>query len=156
MDVEVVADDVPANGAGGARQQAVKETSKVLLRAALANRALHPPGRDVEAGDHGLGAVAAILELLPLHMPWLERQGRRGLLQRLHPGQLVDRHRARRRLDRGGGGLLVDRADLGAFGLDVRIGLGREPKPYPMRLEVGLFLAGAPPSVAKCCPPACA
>ena len=148
MDVEVVADDVPADIAGSAREQILEEAGKVLLGTTLADRALNLPGGDVEAGDQGLGAVAAVLELLPLHLPRLERQGRRDLLERLHPGHFVDRHRTYRRIGRGGG-LLIDRADLGALGLELRIGLGREPKPHAMRLQVGRFLACARSSAAR-------
>jgi hypothetical protein len=43
----------------------------------------------------------------------------------------------------------LDRADLGAFGLKLRVGLGREPEPHAMRLQVGLFLACARPSAAR-------
>ena len=73
MDVEVVADDVPADVAGHAREQILKEAGEVSLGAALADRAANLPGGDVEAGDHGLGTVATVLELLPLHMTRLDR-----------------------------------------------------------------------------------
>jgi hypothetical protein len=39
---------------------------------------------------------------------------------------------------------MIDRADLGALGLERRIGLGGEPRPYAVRLEVGRFLACGP------------
>jgi hypothetical protein len=73
VDVEVVADEVPADVPGRAREQLIEEAGEVLLGAALADGALHAPGGDVEAGDQGLGPMAAVLELLPLHVARLER-----------------------------------------------------------------------------------
>ncbi len=63
---------MPADARGGAREQVFKEADEVLLGAALANRAQNLPGGDVEAGDDGLGTVATVLELLPLHMTRLD------------------------------------------------------------------------------------
>ncbi|KOF12867.1 hypothetical protein AC244_33205 [Ensifer adhaerens] len=42
------------------------------------------------------------------------------------------------------GGGAVDGADLSAFGLEVRIGLPREPQPEAMRLKVRLFFEKRP------------
>src|ERR1700724_661925 len=56
--------------------------------------AVHPgdfADRDIESGDQGLRAVAAILELAPLDLAGLHWQSRRGALQGLNAGHLVDR-----------------------------------------------------------------
>ena len=42
-------------------------------------------------------------------------------------------------------GAAIDVAHIDALGLEVRIGLGREPGADAMRLEVGFFLKSAPP-----------
>src|SRR5688500_9917003 len=81
-DVEVVADDAPAGRAGCACKQVLKEAGEVRFGAAVADRAMNPPGRDVKAGDQRLRAVAAVLELLPLDLARPHRQGRGDLLQR--------------------------------------------------------------------------
>src|SRR5580658_3695356 len=66
MDVEVVANDIPPCVGGGAGQQGVEKTSKVLLGAGVADHPDDFADRDIETGDQGLRAVAAILEFAPL------------------------------------------------------------------------------------------
>src|ERR1700712_3377505 len=53
--------------------------------------------------------------------------------QCLHAGHLVDRDRADVLLRRGGR-VLIDGADVGALGLELRVRLGREPTAHAMRL----------------------
>src|SRR5215475_10148859 len=91
MDVEVVANDIPPCVGGGAAQQGVEKTSKVLLGPGVADHPGDFADRDIETGDQGLRAVAAILEFAPLDLARLYRQPRRDALQRLNAGHLVDR-----------------------------------------------------------------
>ena len=107
-------------------------------------------GRHVESRNHRLRAVADVFELPPGDLARLDRQVRGGALQRLHAGHFVDRHRANVLLRRRGR-LMIERTDLGAFALELRVRLGREPAAHAMRLEVGLFLKSARPSRARCC-----
>src|SRR5271154_2188177 len=137
MDVEVVANDIPPCVGGGAGQQAVEKTSKVLLGAG--------------AADQGLRAVAAILEFAPLDLARLHRQSRCDALQRLNAGHLVDRDCAMALVGAGCG--LVNLTNISAFGVKGRIGFGRQPVTKTMRFEVGLFLKNAPPSAARCSKP---
>ena len=62
MDVKVVANDVPPCVGGGAAQQGVEKTCKVLLGPSVADHPGDFADRDIETGDQGLRAVAAILE----------------------------------------------------------------------------------------------
>src|SRR6516162_7628337 len=82
MDVEVVANDIPPCVGGGAAQQGVEKTSKVLLGPGVADHPGDFADRDIETGDQGLRAVAAILEFAPLDLARLHRQPRRDALQR--------------------------------------------------------------------------
>src|SRR5580658_2691818 len=74
-----------------AGQQGVEKTSKVLLGAGVADHPDDFADRDIETGDQGLRAVAAILEFAPLDLARLHRQSRCDALQRLNAGHLVDR-----------------------------------------------------------------
>src|SRR5215831_18785640 len=89
MDVEIVANDIPACVGGGAAQQGVEKTSKVLLGPGVADHPGDFAGRDIETGDQGLRAVAAILEFAPLDHARLHRQPRCDALQCLNAGHLV-------------------------------------------------------------------
>ena len=60
MDVKVVANDVPPCVGGGAAQQGVEKTGKVLLGPGVADHPGDFADRDIETGDQGLRAVAAI------------------------------------------------------------------------------------------------
>ena len=73
-----------------AAQQGVEKTSKVLLGPGVADHPGDFAGRDIETGDQGLRAVAAILEFAPLDHARLHRQPRRDALQCLNAGHLVD------------------------------------------------------------------
>jgi len=84
-----------------------------------------------------------ILELAPLDMPRLHRQGRGGTLQRLNAGHLVDRHGVHVLLG-GRRCRLVDGADIGALGVEFRVRLGRQPIAVAMRLEVRSFFKKRP------------
>ena len=66
MDVEVIANDIPPCVGGGAAQQGVEKPSKVLLGPGIADHPGDFADRDIETGDQGLRAVAAILEFAPL------------------------------------------------------------------------------------------
>src|SRR6202035_1030982 len=103
MDVEVVADDIPPCVGGGAAQQGVEKTCKVLLGPGVADHPGDFADRDIETGDQGLRAVAAILEFAPLDLARLHRQPRRDALQRLNAGHLVDRDCAMELVGAGGG-----------------------------------------------------
>src|SRR5229473_4355458 len=94
MDVEIVADDVPSGIGGGGAEQAAEKSCEILLGPPRADHPLDLAGGDVEGGDQGLRAVAAILELAPLNLAWRHRQPRRDALQRLNAGHLVDGNRA--------------------------------------------------------------
>src|SRR5215813_10783744 len=82
--------DIPPCVGGGAAQQGVEKTSKVLLGPGVADHPGDFAGRDIETGDQGLRAVAAILEFAPLDHARLHRQPRRDALQCLNAGHLVD------------------------------------------------------------------
>jgi hypothetical protein len=83
--VQLVIDAVPGSGQG------VEKTSKVLLGPGVADHPGDFADRDIETGDQGLRAVAAILEFAPLDLARLHRQPRRDALQRLNARHLVDR-----------------------------------------------------------------
>ena len=53
MDVEIVANDIPPCVGGGAAQQGVEKTSKVLLGPGVADHPGDFAGRDIETGDQG-------------------------------------------------------------------------------------------------------
>src|SRR5262245_39300516 len=142
MDVEIVADDIPANVAGGALEQAAQKARKILFSAGIAEHAFDLAGGHVEGRNQGLRAVAAIFELTPLDLARRHRQSRRDALQRLDAGHLVDADGAMRVVLDGGG--LVDRADVGALGIEGGIGLRGQPIAHAMRLEVGLFFKKRP------------
>src|ERR1700730_6795105 len=142
MDVEVVADDIPPCVGGGAAQQGVEKTCKVLLGPGVADHPGDFADRDIETGDQGLRAVAAILEFAPLDLARLHRQPRRDALQRLNAGHLVDRDCAMALVGAGCG--LVNLTDVGAFGVKGRIGFWRQPVTKAMRFEVGLFFKKRP------------
>src|SRR5215468_7008036 len=74
MDVEVVANDIPPCVGGGAAQQGVEKTSKVLLGPGVADHPGDFADRNIETGDQGLRAVAAILEFAPLDLARLHRR----------------------------------------------------------------------------------
>jgi hypothetical protein len=120
------------------REQAFEEAYIVLLRAPVADNALYVPGGNIKRRDQALRPMALVFVFPPLDLARLHRQARRGPFQGLHAAHLVDRHRADallRHLRR----LQVNRADVGGFRLELRIGLGREPAPYAVRLKRGLF-----------------
>ena len=121
----------------------LQERHVVRLGAAVADGAEDLAGGDVECRDQGFGAMPDILELPPLDMSRLHRQARRGTLQRLNAGHFVDRHSVHVLLG-GGRGRLVDRADIGALGVEFGIRLGRQPVAAAMRLEIGLFFKKRP------------
>src|ERR1700683_2608806 len=142
MDVEVVADDIPPCIGCGAAQQMVEKSCKILLGPGVADDCADLAGGDIETGDQGLRAVAAIFELAALDLARLHRQSRRGALQGLNAGHLVDRYRAMAVIGTGCG--LVNLADVSAFGVKGRIGFRRQPIKKAMRCEVGLFFKKRP------------
>ena len=114
MDVEVVANDIPPCVGGGAAQQGVEKTGKVLLGPGVADHPGDFADRDIETGDQSL-RVAAILEFAPLDLARLHRQPRRDALQRLNA--LVDRDCAMALV--GAGCRLVNLTDIGIKGRDL-------------------------------------
>jgi hypothetical protein len=70
-------------------------------------------------------------------------------LQRLNTGHLVDRN-GLPALFGGGAGGLIDRADVGALGVELGIRLRRQPVTVAMRLEIGGLLETARQSHARC------
>src|ERR1700730_9170439 len=142
MDVEVVADDIPPCVGGGAAQQGVEKTCEILFGPRVADHPGDFADRDIESGDQGLRAVAAILELAPLDLAGLHWQPRRDALQGLNAGHLVDRDRAMALIGAGCG--LVNLADVGALGVKGRIGFWGQPVTKAMRFEVGLFFKKRP------------
>src|SRR6516225_5448480 len=142
MDVEVVANDIPPCVGGGAAQQGVEKTSKVLLGPGVTDHPGDFADRNIETGDQGLRAVAAILEFAPLDLARLHRQPRRDALQRLNAGHLVDRDCAMALVGAGCG--LVNLTDIGAFGVKGRIWFWRQPVTKAVRFKVGLFFKKRP------------
>src|ERR1700724_4111250 len=142
VDVEVVADDIPPCVGGGAAQQGVEKSCKILLGPGVADHPGDFAVRGIKGCDQGLSAVAAILELAPLDPARVDRQSRRGALQGLNAGHLVDRDRAMAVIGTGCG--LVNLADVGAFSVEGRIGFWRQPVTKAMRFEVGLFFKKRP------------
>src|SRR6516164_4889171 len=142
MDVEVVANDIPPCVGGGAAQQGVEKTSKVLLGPGVADHPGDFADRDIETGDQGLRAVAAILEFEPLDFARLHRQPRRDALQRLNAGHLVDRDCAMALVGAGSG--LINLTDIGAFGVKGRIWFWRQPVTKAVRFKVGFFFKKRP------------
>ena len=152
VDVEIVADDVPAGIGGNAAQQAAEKPCEVILRPGIADHAFDRAGGDVEGGDQGLSTMAAVLELTPLDLARHHRQPGRNALQGLNAGHLVDGNRATSVI--GGSRSLVNRADVGALGIEGGIGLRGQPVTDAMRFEVGFFFRkNAPLSAARCSAP---
>ena len=147
MDVKVVADDTPLLLWHALAEAGVEEGCEVRFGAAFADRALERSAGNIEGGDEGLRAVALVFELPARDLARLHRQGGGQVLQGLDAGHLIDRERAhpRRIAQRPA----VDLADVPALGMKVRIGLGRQPDPQAMRLEVRTFLKSAPRCGAK-------
>ena len=141
VDVEIVADDVPPN-VGGSTQHAAEKSREIPFGPGIADHAFDLAGGDVEGGDQGLSAVAAVLELTPLDLARHHRQPWRDALQRLNAGHLVDRNRAMGVV--GPGRSLVNLADVGALGIEGGIGLRGQPGPDAMWFEVGLFFKKRP------------
>ena len=147
VDVEVVANDAPLLIRRSLAEAGVEEGCEVGFSAAFADRALERAGGDIEGGDERLRAVALVLELPALDLARLHRQAGGQALQGLDAGHFIDRERAHPR--RIAQGPAVDLADVPALGMKVRIGLGRQPDPQAMRLEVRTFLKSAPRCGAK-------
>ncbi len=110
----------------------------VFFSAPVADNAFYLPGDDIERGNQALGTMALVFVFPPLDLARLHGQARCGTFHGLHAAHLVDRYRAYvlvRRVRR----LQIDRADVGAFRLEVGIGLGGEPAPHAVRLKCGFF-----------------
>ena len=127
---------------GAALLSKLRRNREILLGAGVADHALDLAGRDVEGGDQGLGAVAAVLELTPLDLARHHRQPRRDALQGLNAGHLIDRNGPMGLI--GASRSLVNLTDVGAFGIEGGIGLRGQPITDAMRLEVGLFFKKRP------------
>jgi hypothetical protein len=104
------------------------------LGTAVPHKALDFASDNVKSGNQGLRAVADIFELAPLHLSWLHGQRGRGAFQRLNTGHLIDGNGART-FRRGGRGFEMGGTNSGTLGLEIRIGLGREPIPDTMGLK---------------------
>ena len=87
--------------------------------------------------------MADILELAPLDVSRLHRQALGGTFQRLDTGHLVDRNGLHTLLG-GGGGSLINRADISALRVEVGIRLGCQPVTVAVRLEISLFFKKRP------------
>src|SRR6266849_5150810 len=135
VDVEIVADDVPPN-VGASTQHAAEKSREIPFGPGIADHAFDLAGGDVEGGDQGLSAMAAVLELTPLDL------ARHHPLQRLNAGHLVDGNRAMGVV--GAGRSLVNLADVGALGIEGGIGLRGQPVTDAMWFEVGLFFKKRP------------
>src|SRR5579863_340608 len=142
VDVEIVADNIPAGIGGNAAQQAAEKPCEVILRPGIADHAFDCAGGDVEGGDQGLSAMTAVLELTPFDLARHHRQPGGDALQGLNAGHLVDGDRATGAI--GGSRSLVNRADVGALGVEGGIGLRGQPVTDAMRFEVGLFFKKRP------------
>ncbi len=88
-----------------------------------------------------------ILELAPLHLPWLHRLGRGNAFERLNAGHLIGAHdvptQRRQQWSIGVDG--ADRLDL--LGKDLRLlglGFGGQPVAAAMWLQIGLPLKSVP------------
>ena len=149
MRVEIVDDHAPLRGRRAGGEQGVQKVGVVPLSAGLTDAGGPLAVRQVESRNHRLRAMADVFELPSGDLARLNWQVRGGALQRLHAGHFVDRHRANVLLRRRGR-LMIERANLGAFALELRVRRGREPAAYEMRLEVGLFLKSARPTRARC------
>jgi hypothetical protein len=142
VNIEVIANDVPPHMSGGAVQQVTEKASEILLGPGVADDPFDLAGGNVEGSDQGLSAVASVLELTSLDPAWYHRQTWSDALQGLNAGHLVDGDdamavlRTRRSP--------VDRANVGTFGVEARIGLGGQPVTDAMRLEVGFFFKKRP------------
>jgi hypothetical protein len=87
--------------------------------------------------------VPGILEFAPFGVSRLHRQAWCGAFQCLDTGHLVDRN-GLHALFGGAGGRLINRADVGALGVELGIGLWGQPVTAAMRLEIGLFFLKRP------------
>ena len=129
---------------GGAEANRVlQERHEICFGAGISDGAADLAGGNVECGDQGFRAMPDVLELPPFDVSGLHRQAWGGPFQRLDTGHLVDRDGLHALLG-GGGGRLIDRADVGALGVEVGIRLGRQPVTVAMRLEIGLFFKKRP------------
>ena len=138
MRVQIVAHHPPWRRCTARGEQVFEEVDVVFFSARAADGAVYLAGGDVERRDQTLGAMALVFVFPPLDLAWLHGQARRGTFQGLHAAHFVDRHRADA-LFRCVRRCHVDRADLSAFRLEVRIGLGRQPPPHAMWPKRGLF-----------------
>ena len=141
--VEVIAHHLPPRRPRLRSEQIVQERHEIGLGAAVADGADDLAGSDVKRRYQGFCAMADIFELPPFDMPGLHRQAWGGAFQRLDTGHLVDRN-GLPALFGGCGGGLIDRADVGTFGVEFRIRLRRQPVTVAMRLEIGLFFKNRP------------
>ena len=124
--VEVVADDAPAHFRRDRAEEAVEEGGEIVLGAAVADRAQDRSGGHIEGGDQGLCAVSPVFEFVSFHLARSHGQVGGHPLKRLDAGHFVNRYRAHR--PRIFQRPTVNRADIGAFGLEIRIRFGRQPR----------------------------
>ncbi len=155
MNVQIVSHDLPLDIGCGTVEHPLKESREVGFAPVLADPAGNLSGRHVEPGDQRLGPMADILELPPFDGAGAQGQARRAALQSLDAGHLIERHGAHTG-ERGGSSRVVDRADVGALGLEGRIGHGCQPGAHAMGLEVSLLLKNARPSRGRWSRPASA
>ena len=142
VDIEIVADDIPPDVAGGARQQAAEKARKILFGPGIADHPFDLAGGNVEGRNQSLSTVAAVLELTPLDLARCHRQPWRDAFKGLDAGHLVDGDGTMGVI--GGGRGFVDRADAGAFGMEGGIGLGRQPVADARTAYVRLFVNRRP------------
>src|SRR3974390_3503199 len=125
VNVEIVADNVPLCSGSGTAEQAAEKPREILFGPGVADNACHLSRADVESGDQGLSAVALVLELAAFDLARHHRQARRNTLQGLNAGHFVDGDRAVSVISPGRG--LVNSTDIGAFAIERRIRLWRQP-----------------------------
>ena len=138
MGIEVVADDAPRCRRSSRGEQVFHEPDEVLFGAGIADRATDLAGGDIERRDQGFRAMADVFELPPFDVARLHWQTFRGPFQGLDAGHLVNRNSPAALFGQSGG-RLIDRADIGALLVKVRIGFWRQPVTAEMRLDTGLF-----------------
>ena len=107
-------------------EEAVEEGGEIVLGAAVADRAQDRSGGHIEGGDQGLCAVSPVFEFVSFHLARSHGQVGGHPLKRLDAGHFVNRYRAHR--PRIFQRPTVNRADIGAFGLEIRIRFGASAK----------------------------
>lgn len=139
MGVELVTDNVPADGLWSGGDHVLQVCQKIGLRAGGSTRGGdHLAGDDIAAQEKAAPAMADRLAFAPLHVARGQGQARVFALEGLHAGHFIVTSRLFPLLCQSGG-LLIQRAHgLHCF-LAVRILWGPQPRADQMRLEIVVF-----------------